>query len=97
MFYRNGFKLSGRRFYEEESHTHISVAHATNVLISSNTFAADAGGPAYGVVIKELRNSVITNNTFMNASYKQNLVDFGGHKDDMIVSGNVGLNKVVCD
>ena len=97
VFYRNGFKLSGRRFYEEESHTHISVAHATNVLISSNTFAADAGGPAYGVVIKELRNSVITNNTFMNASYKQNLVDFGGHKDDMIVSGNVGLNKVVCD
>jgi len=93
IFYKNGYDLSGKKREDDSCYSHLSVAHATNIVINGNTFVGDVRCPAYGVIIKQLRSSVIANNTMMNAACKQNMVDFGEHKEDVIVSGNVGVDK----
>ncbi|MBP3627084.1 MAG: right-handed parallel beta-helix repeat-containing protein [Clostridia bacterium] len=96
IFYRSGYDLDNTGV-NDETHSHICISHATNIIISGNNFVAGDSGalcPAYGVTIKQLRNSVIANNSFMYASSKQNLVDLGGHKDDMIITNNTGLNAL---
>lgn len=95
VFANSGYDLLGTKTGEDDCYSHISVAHATNVLINGNTFVGSKKSPAYGVIIKQLRNSVVANNTFMNASCVQNLLDLGEHKEDVIVSNNAGLDKVV--
>ena len=94
IFYRSGYDLSGKKREKDDSHSHISVAHATNIVINGNTFAGEKRCPAYGVTIRQLRSSVVANNTFMNASCIQNLVDLGGHKDEVVILNNTGLETL---
>lgn len=91
IFYRSGFDLSGKRLEDDEQFSHISVSHATNIVVNGNTFVAGNDCPAYGVTVKQLRDSVIANNSFMKASYKQNLKDLGGHKEEVMISNNAGV------
>jgi hypothetical protein len=46
--------------------------------------------PSYGVVYKNLKNCVITNNVLHQGALKQLFVDLGGHGDGVIVKDNPG-------
>ena len=94
IFYQSGYKWIGDKSGLDDKYSHISVAHATNVVINGNTFVSGEGKPAYGVTMKQLRNSVVANNSFMKASCKQNLHDLGGHKEDVIILNNAGLDII---
>lgn len=95
IFYRSGYDLSGTKQQKDDTYSHLSVAHAANILINGNTFVGETRCPAYGVMIKQLRSSVVANNTFLNASCVQNLADLGGHKEDVVIVNNTGSDKSV--
>jgi hypothetical protein len=97
IFCKNGFDLSGKKTHKDECNSHLSVSHATNVIVNGNTFVGEARCPAYAVVLEQLRNSVVSNNTFMNASCKQNVVDMGGHKDIVILENNTGMEYLAIE
>lgn len=95
IFYRNGYDLLGRKPEADQEHSHLSISHGVNILIQGNSFIGDKRCPAYGLVVKQLKSSVVANNTFMKAACVQNVIDKGGHKEDVVFSNNTGDRKSV--
>lgn len=79
-FNRNGVNSDGER------NAHLILDGIFNSLVVGNTFVAGAQDnlqgqpyPMYGIVTKELKSVVITNNVLQNSCTKQVLLDYGGH------------------
>ncbi len=98
IFYRDGL-IERDTTLPEELDAHINIAHAVNVIITSNNFiggsAGKPAGPKYGIMLKQLKSSVIKDNTFLNACFENGILDLGGHKEDVIIKDNVGLNSTL--
>lgn len=96
IFYRDG--VYDGDYYAEDSieSSHILISDACNVIVSSNDFgmgenqADGRKGPYYGIVYKNLCNSIISGNTMMCAAVSENIKSLGGEKGQVIVKDNVG-------
>ncbi len=101
----NVFNRSGANEFGNEppenilDRTHISLERCVNVVISGNTFRAGRNdgennpgclSPDYNAVIRSLRACVIMNNVWQCGAVKENVLDLGGHKDKIILDGNIG-------
>ena len=98
IFYRDGL-ISKYNDSLDEFNAHINIAHAVNIIIGSNNFVGgNVGslmGPKYGIIIKQLKSSVIKDNTMQNSSIADSILDLGGHKEEVIVKDKTGLNSTV--
>lgn len=96
IFYRDAVSRVGEEVKDAPENSHIAISDACNILINSNDFGAGAGsssnivGPKYGIVYKNLCNSVISGNTMMCASTSKNILSYGGEKGEVIVKDNPG-------
>ncbi len=94
----NYFRRSGK-FAKPSSHdsSHIRLDHAEGIACVGNSLrnGRDDGSrglwsPSYGIVYKNIGDSVITNNVLHGAAMKQLFVDLGGHAPGLIVKDNPG-------
>lgn len=102
----NTFNRSGAGewvpWYHAEGYdcSQIFAEHAVNLVITGNNFQCGRDGidsdgvyhfgPDYGIVVRHLRASIIRDNVMQSGSVKQNVVDLGGHEEDVILRDNVG-------
>jgi hypothetical protein len=94
----NYFKRSGKNA-DAASHdsSHLLIEGARGVTCVGNNFYAwqddDGRGvwsPSYGIVCKNLQNSVIANNVLDGAALRQLIVDLGGHGEGVVLKDNPG-------
>ena len=94
----NYFKRSGKRA-EAASHesAQILMEGASGVTCVGNSLYAGrdddgrgAWSPAYGMVLKKLRNCVIANNVLDGAALRELIVDQGGHGEGVVLKDNPG-------
>lgn len=75
---------------------HVRIEGAHGVVFTGNSLCVgqdDGGGvnsPNYGIVLRALENSVVTNNTMHIGALKQLLCDLGEHKEGAIIRDNPG-------
>ena len=96
IFYRSGCE-QGREI-PDEFNTHINLSRAVNVSIVGNDFFGDYAackGPKFGMIVGKLRSCVIKDNVMKNAAYEKNFVDLGGHKEDVIIKDNPGIDHAM--
>lgn len=102
----NTFCRSGSGEYQEWMHTndfedcHLYAENCVNLVVSANAFHTGRDGkdeqgkkhfgPNHSIVYKHLRASVIKDNAMESGSVVQNMVDLGGHEDEVIVKDNPG-------
>lgn len=93
LIYRSG------RTAQEGSHSsaHVRMTGAEGVTFTGNTLTVgqDDGGkgrwsPEFGIVIEELSNCVIANNTLHRAALKELILDRGEHGSGLVVTDNPG-------
>jgi hypothetical protein len=94
----NFIKRSGK-FAKAESpdSAQILLDGSTGVTCTGNTLQSgrDDGDkglwtPAYGIIVQNLENCVVTNNVLHDGALRRLLVDNGGHKNGVIIKENVG-------
>jgi hypothetical protein len=97
-FFRNGKpSRCGNAPYDSSQ---IRCRHARGVVLTSNicevwmddpnSDSEDASSPDYGIVVGELQESIIKNNTLFQGAKKEILVDQGGHGSQVVIKDNVG-------
>ncbi|HOU09905.1 MAG TPA: right-handed parallel beta-helix repeat-containing protein [Clostridiales bacterium] len=84
---------------DELDNCHVRLRRCVNAVVSGNTLrvGTNDGGtgpksPLYGFVIERLRGCVIKDNAMLCASLKANVLDLGGHDEDVIVKDNAGAD-----
>lgn len=96
IFYRDGLIPEGKTA-PDAYNAHINIAHAVNILIDGNDFIGGGAfgleGPKYGLIIKQLKSSVIKNNVMQNGAIQQNILDLGGHKAEVLIRDNPGVDS----
>ncbi|MCX5659898.1 MAG: right-handed parallel beta-helix repeat-containing protein [Planctomycetota bacterium] len=79
----------------DSAHVRLEGAHGLVFVGNSMCVGMDDGGgkssPQYGIVLKDLRNAVIANNTLHIAALKALIHDLGGHGEGVIVKDNPGV------
>jgi len=63
---------------------------ANNLQVGRDDNGEGVWSPSYGIVYKELRNCVISNNVLHDGARAELLVDLGGHGDGAVVKDNPG-------
>ena len=63
---------------------------ANNLQVGRDDNGEGVWSPSYGIVYKELRNCVISNNVLHDGALAELLVDLGGHGDGAVVKDNPG-------
>lgn len=94
----NIFNRSGARSELKSEHSsHIWLEDIVGVTCTGNTFCFgnndDGTGPfspAYGIVLKKLRSSIITANAMHNAAVEKLILDKGGHDSSTVIRDNPG-------
>jgi len=81
----------------EHYNAHVYFERCVSVVFSSNTmymgrddFGKGVFSPYYGIVYKQLKNSVIKDNVGQDACIKEFVVDLGGHGEGVKVADNFG-------
>lgn len=81
---------------EDEASSHIYLDGAHGVVCSGNSMCVgqdDGGGvnsPRYGLVLKDLKNCVVKDNTLHIGCLKELIKDLGGHGEGVILKDNPG-------
>ena len=76
--------------------SHVLFDGAHGITFTSNTMCVgqdDGGGvnsPQYGIVLKDLQNSIIKDNALHIGALQELIHDLGGHGDGVIIKDNVG-------
>lgn len=102
----NSFNRSGTGEYKDWMITkdyescHIYLENCVNFMVSSNVFQVGRDGldsegvrhfgPDYAIAFRHLRSSVIKDNCMQSGSVKQNIMDLGGHEEEVVVQNNMG-------
>jgi hypothetical protein len=63
---------------------------ANNLQVGRDDGGKGAWSPSYGIVYKELRNCVISNNVLHDGALQELMADLGGHGEGAIVKDNPG-------
>jgi hypothetical protein len=93
VVYRSG------KWAKPETHesSHLRLENAHGVVCSGNALAVgrDDGGrgqwsPSYGIICKELENSIVKDNVLHDAALRELVLDLGGHKEGAVVRDNPG-------
>ena len=94
IIYRSGKPECG--YKDEYDNAQVRFEGAKGLLFANNamyTGRDDNGGifsPDYGIVIKNLDDSIIKDNTLFHGALKRLILDIGGHGPNFIMKDNVG-------
>lgn len=95
IFYRNGAGLDGEP--EDLDDCQLRLSECFNVTVTGNTFLVgkhdDNSGrmsPKYGMVIDRLKGCIISQNNLYKGYVDKQIVDLGGHGEQVIIENNVG-------
>ena len=95
VIYRSGKPEWGKN--DEYDSSHVRIESGKGIVFASNALNSgrDDGGegsysPDYGIVLKNLENSVIKDNVQQNGALRQLIADLGGHGEGVIIKDNVG-------
>jgi hypothetical protein len=93
-YFKRSGKLADSASYDS---AHIVMDGAEGVTCVGNNFQAwrddepaGAWSPSYGIVYKNLKNCVISNNVLHNGALRQLILDQGGNGEDVVVKDNPG-------
>lgn len=79
---------------EDSCHILLDTAHGVSCVGNSMSIGQDDSGgtnsPDYGIVLRNLQNCVIKDNTMHIGFLKTDILDHGGHKEGVIVKDNIG-------
>ena len=95
VIYRSG-KPEWTDQTDAHASTHVRIEGAHGVVFTGNSLCVgqdDGGGvnsPDYGIVLKSLQNSVVTNNTMHIGALKQLMCDLGEHGEGVVIRDNPG-------
>lgn len=96
IIYRSG-KPRSQPFADKYESSHILLNRCINTVITGNALhvGKDDGGqgspsPEYGIVFRQLKSSIIADNTMECGSLTQNLVDLGEHAGNVKIADNLG-------
>lgn len=76
--------------------THVRFEECRGLVFTGNSLCLgqdDGGGvmsPSYGIVLRELRNSIVKDNVMHIGALKELMKDLGGHHDGVLIKDNVG-------
>jgi hypothetical protein len=94
VIYRNGASLEPDGEYES---CHVYFERVNNLCFTSNVLSIGRGdrmqgnwSPQYGIIVKDLKNSIIKDNAINNSCIKKCFLDLGEHGENCIFENNVG-------
>ncbi|MHB9024250.1 MAG: right-handed parallel beta-helix repeat-containing protein [Armatimonadota bacterium] len=78
----------------ESAHIRIEGAHGTVCCNNSMCIGQDDGGgsnsPQYGIVVRNLKNCIVANNTLHIGAITELVADLGEHEEGVLIKDNVG-------
>lgn len=100
VIYRSGKPDWGKKDDYDSAHARFEYVKGLAFTGNAMTTGRDDGGrgswsPDYGIIMKGLEYSIITDNVLYNGVMKQILVDQGEHGEEVIIKNNVGCVKKV--
>jgi hypothetical protein len=100
VIYRSGKPDWGKGDEWDSAHARFESVKGLTFTGNAMTTGRDDGGrgswsPDYGIIMKKLEYSVISNNVLFNGVLKQLLVDLGEHGEEVVIKDNVGSLKIV--
>jgi hypothetical protein len=100
VIYRSGKPDWGKQDDYDSAHARFESVKGLVFIGNSLNSGRDDGGkggysPDYGIVLRELQDSIIKDNVQYNGALKQLVADLGGHGEGVIIKDNVGSLRII--